>query len=253
MFIYCTRVLHLSEHEAYLRIAVARASRKHPMLLDMLRDGRLCLSGIALLHRHLTEANRETLLKRAAHKSKRQIEELVAEISPKPNVPTSIRKLPPRQGKAKPTQAAVLGPDRVDSFRSEPEPARPTVVKPLAPARYKIEFTASAELRSKLERLRSLMRSSVPDGDLATIIEEAVTEKLERIESKRYGKTKAPRKSLEETDTSASSRYIPAPVRRAVCARDGNQCVFVDENGRRCTERNNLEFHHRKPYGCSQK
>ena len=41
MFVYCTEVLHLSEHEAYMRIAVARASRKYPVLLTMLRDGRL--------------------------------------------------------------------------------------------------------------------------------------------------------------------------------------------------------------------
>ena len=84
---------------------------------------------------------------------------------------------------------------------------------PLSPARYKIEFTAGAELREKLERLRALMRSSVPDGDIATIIEEAVTEKLERLEAKRFAKTKAPRKSLEETNPSPSSRYIPAAVK----------------------------------------
>ena len=45
MFAYCTGALHFSEAEAYLRIAVARASREHPMLLPMLRDGRLHLSG----------------------------------------------------------------------------------------------------------------------------------------------------------------------------------------------------------------
>ena len=55
MFAYCTGALHLSEGEAYLRIAVARASREHPMLLAMLGDGRLHLSGIALLAPHLTE------------------------------------------------------------------------------------------------------------------------------------------------------------------------------------------------------
>jgi hypothetical protein len=60
------------------------------------------------------------------------------------------------------------------------------------------------------------MRSSVPDGDLATILEEAVTEKLEKLEAKRYGKSKKPRKNLAKTDTSPSSRFIPAPVRRAV-------------------------------------
>ena len=46
MFTYCTEVLHLSEAEAYLRIAAARASRKYPLLLAMLSDGRLHLSGM---------------------------------------------------------------------------------------------------------------------------------------------------------------------------------------------------------------
>jgi len=36
MFQYCVDVLHLSEAEAYLRIAAARVSRRHPALLTML-------------------------------------------------------------------------------------------------------------------------------------------------------------------------------------------------------------------------
>jgi len=47
MFEYCRRALGLRENEAYLRITVARAARENPALLDMLRDGRLHLSGIA--------------------------------------------------------------------------------------------------------------------------------------------------------------------------------------------------------------
>ena len=46
-------------------------------------------------------------------------------------------------------------------------------VQPLSPGRYRIQFTASTELRDKLERLTALMRSSVPDGDLGAIIESA--------------------------------------------------------------------------------
>jgi hypothetical protein len=266
MFKYCTEVLNLSEHEAYLRIEVARASREHPMVLEMLAEGHLHLSGIALLRRHLTKTNRETLLKRAAKKSKRQIEELIAEISPKPDAQATIRKLPEKRPKAK-QKSIELGPDRVPRPNSEPaqndseaevevaapsapSPARIALMKPIALARYKVEFTASAELRDKLERLRALMRSSVPDGDLAAVIEDAVTEKLEKLEARRYGKTKAPRKILEEIDTSPSSRYIPAPVRRAVYERDQGQCTFVDDSGRRCNERNRLEFHHDgRPYG----
>jgi hypothetical protein len=83
MFAYCTEALHLSESEAYLRIAVARASRQHPMILPLLGDGRLHLSGIALLAPHLTAENREVLLRRATHQSKREIEELIAEVAPR--------------------------------------------------------------------------------------------------------------------------------------------------------------------------
>jgi 5-methylcytosine-specific restriction endonuclease McrA len=112
-----------------------------------------------------------------------------------------------------------------------------------------VQFTASAELQGKLERLRSLMRTQVPDGDLATIIEQAVTEKLERLESRRFANTKKPRKSVADSDTSRRSRYIPAAVRRAVAERDGKQCYYRDERGRRCTEHSELEFHHRHPFG----
>ena len=114
-------------------------------------------------------------------------------------------------------------------------------MKPLSPGRIEVKFTASAELRDKLERLQALMGSGAPGPDLAQVIDAAVTEKLERLEARRFGKTKAPRKGLAETDTSGSSRHIPAAVKRAVCERDGSQCGFVDEHGRRCTERNRPE------------
>ena len=94
MFAYCTQALHLSEAEAYRRITVARAARKHEVLLAMLRDGRIHLSGMALLVPLLTEENRDAVLERAKHRSKRQIEELVAELSPRPDVPSVMRKLP---------------------------------------------------------------------------------------------------------------------------------------------------------------
>ena len=126
---------------------------------------------------------------------------------------------------------------------------RSAVVEPLSPARYKVQFTASAELRDKLERLSALMRSEVPDGDLAAIVERAVTEKLERLEARRYAQARAPRKGLADTDTSPASRHIPAAVRRAVRERDGDRCRYVDEQGRRCSARDRLEFHHRHPFG----
>jgi 5-methylcytosine-specific restriction endonuclease McrA len=296
LFAWCTEILRFSEQEAYARITAARASRKHPMLLEMLRDGRLHLSGIVRLAPHLTLANRQAVLKRATHRSKRQIEELVAELEPKPDAKAKIRKLPERRATAHSatghglppafvgrasggpgSRGAAGGEVRPDPGASDrrlpglrldtlagsgpqlcpgrvaasPKPALSGSgrVEPLAPARYRVQFTASAELRDKLERLRALMRSSVPDGDLAEIIDQAVTEKLERLESKRFGKTRRPRKGLAGVKTTPSSRHIPAPIRRAVYERDGGRCTFVDRQGRRCTARKHLEFHHDDPYG----
>jgi len=128
-----------------------------------------------------------------------------------------------------------LGPDGVET--PPPNPSRPAVVESLSPDRYKVQFTASVQLRDKLERLLALMRSEVPDGDLATIIEKAVTEKLERLEARRYATTSAPRKELGDTDTSPTSRHIPAAARRAVRERDGNRCGYVDERGRRSAKK----------------
>lgn len=101
---------------------------------------------------------------------------------------------------------------------SRPRP--PATVEPLAPALYQVKFTADQELHDKLERLQALMRTTVPNGDLGAIIDAAVTEKLERLEAKKLGKTKTSRKTLAETDTTPTSRYIPAPVRREVWERD---------------------------------
>jgi hypothetical protein len=120
MFTYCTQVLHLSEHEAYARITVARASRRYPALLAMLGDGRLHLSGIGKLVPHLTDANHEELLVRATHKTKGEIEELLAAIAPKPDVAPAVRRLPARVETRSTSELGELGPDRVRPVLSMP-------------------------------------------------------------------------------------------------------------------------------------
>src|SRR5262249_42712121 len=45
-----------------------------------------------------------------------------------------------------------------------------------------------------------------------------------------------------------NSRHVPNAVRRVVYVRDEGRCAFVSAEGRRCTERVFLEFHHGDPY-----
>jgi hypothetical protein len=273
MFVYCTESLRLSEAEAYRRITVARAARRFPALIGMLRDGRLHLSGLARLVPLLTAENCEALLARATDLTTRQVEALVAELAPRPDAPSVVRKLPQAQSLTVASQPPLERPDaelvprrapstvppelvarRVEMDASAPAnptpaPPRPPVIEALAPARYKVQFTASAALRDKLERLTALFRLNVPDGDLAAVFDYAVTQALQRLEARRFGKTAAPRKTLAASDTSRATRAVPAAVRRAVHERDGGRCRFVDDQGRRCSERHRLEFHHRHPFG----
>ena len=106
----------------------------------MLADGRLHSSGIAKLAPVLTKANCEELLARAAHKTKRKIEELVAEVAPKPDVPPTMRKLPARREPFKRAPMLELRPDAVEAPTqpelapaTRPAPVKPAVVEPLAP------------------------------------------------------------------------------------------------------------------------
>src|SRR5438477_4129611 len=84
MFSFCVGELGFSEDAAYSRILVARAARRLPALVEVIRSGSLHLTGARLLAPHLTAENHVEVLARAAGKSKREIEELVAALAPQP-------------------------------------------------------------------------------------------------------------------------------------------------------------------------
>jgi hypothetical protein len=101
MFAYCVKELHMSEGQAYMRIQAARLGRQFPLVVELFERGALHLSAIKLLAPHLTADNHVQVLERASFRGKREIELLVAELAPKPDVPNRMRKLP--EGSRTPT------------------------------------------------------------------------------------------------------------------------------------------------------
>jgi hypothetical protein len=271
LFTYCTQVLHLSEHAAYGRIEAARAARWYPVLLERLADGSISLTTVTLLAPLLTAENHLELLEAARHKSKRQVEELVAQRRPMSAVAFSIRKLPTRGASPAPPLAASLEPP--STSRATPVPAtdagktaptfvvgaspaqaiashvaRPVVMGPLSADLYKLQMTLSRETIEKLRRVQDLLRHTIPSGDPAAILDRALTLLIVQLERRKVAATGSPR---APRDVAPGSRHVPAAVRRAVWARDEGRCAFVGAAGR-CTERGFLEFHHVAPYaaGC---
>src|SRR5256885_5260230 len=94
LFGYCTQALRLSEDAACSRIRVARAGRQFPRVLDLLASGSVSLTSLRLLAPHLTPENHQAVLARAVGRTRQQVEALVAELAPQPDVPTTVRKLP---------------------------------------------------------------------------------------------------------------------------------------------------------------
>jgi hypothetical protein len=252
LFTYCTQVLHLSEHAAYGRIEAVRAARRFPRILELLAAGDLTLTAVGLLAPHLTPTNCLDLVNRARHKSKREVEYLVAQIRPRPDVVSSVRKLPAPRPQPALADVSVPHDEHGAASRSDQrnkpddqESAKRTAgPAPLAPERYKVQFTVSRETFDKLRGAQDLLRHTIPDGDPAAVFDRALTLLVSELERTRLAATKAQRRPRP---TSPTSRHIPAEVKRAVWTRDAGRCAFVGTNGR-CTETGFLEFHHVVPY-----
>ncbi len=230
LFVYCTRVLRLSEHAAYGRIEAARASRRFPVLLEMLERGDLTLTSLCLLAPHLTVANHADVLARARHLSKREVEEVVASLHPRADVPTLLRRIPERPVRGvndSPATSPVdipCSPTVTASRAKTPEPtARPTI-QPLSPQRYRLQVTLEAATREKLQRVQDLLRHQIPSGDLAMILDRALDLLLADLERTKMASAARPRVGRR---ANAKSRHIPAAVRRMVWRRDGGRCAFT--------------------------
>jgi hypothetical protein len=94
LFVYCRDALGLTDNEAFNRIEVARAGRRFPAILEMLVAGAVHLTAIKLLAPHLTPENHLRVLESARGKTKVEIEMIVVSLSPRPDVATSLRRIP---------------------------------------------------------------------------------------------------------------------------------------------------------------
>jgi len=186
MFEFCVERLGFSEDEACRRIEVARLARRFPVMFPLLAEGTLSLSAAALLE-PLDAGNVEELLAGVSGKSVRKAKEFLAACFPGEDVPSTVRKLPERaasstivesaraESAAQPEMKAANlagvsntscsdAPHRMARSSEPSEKARADVLEPLSSERYAIRFTASKELKDKLELARDLLRHASPSS-----------------------------------------------------------------------------------------
>jgi hypothetical protein len=218
MFTYCTQILRFSEQEAYTRIRAGRVAVRFPVVLDRLTDGSLNMTAVVLLAPHLTESNHEELFAAARHKTRHEVEKLIAALRPLPAVPTILRKLPARKGEPqnaetlfsenagnvveKPAfeqsltansvvsefQSGGVSPTRTSTALSAPTAlSRPAIVLPLAPQLYKLQVTITEETQQKLKQAQELIRHQIPDGSTAKILDRALDLLVEKLKKQKFG------------------------------------------------------------------
>ena len=318
MYAYCTEVLHMSESTASRRIRTARAARQFPVILPMIAEGKLHLSAVSLLATHLRPQNVASLLAEATHRSKAEVELILARRFPRPDVPESVRPLSEPNTASSPTAqvvaniAAQLSPVTVvptisnetaksveplcagdetravhqvvsqvvaaaaaaaakrgseavpDSMLASiadavaqtivnaaasvaPNAALPgeahAKVTPRSAGRYAWQLTADQEMQELFEEAQQLIGHAGP-RDLQAVLKRALEVLVATLRKAKYAATSQPR----EAPVNANGRPVPHAVVRAVSERDGCQCAFKDPDGRRCSERINLQFDHVIPF-----
>ena len=275
MYKYCVGHFHLSEAAAYKRIYAARLIRRFPAVHDALAEGRVHLSGLIQLMACLRRDNVEELLAAATHKSRRQIEKMLAERFPKADVPATIREVGAAPTVSVP-EGTELSPGKVEEptqllnanelplGAAAPTPAEDPVipaltsgsqpqalaqapvdrdrVKPLSAKTYCVQFTMDEASHELLRQAQDLLGHRVAPGDLAGVFSRALRAYVALLQRRKFAATDRPHR--KSRPTRRDSRHIPAHVRYAVWERDGGQCTYESESGHRCEERRDLEFDH---------
>jgi len=240
MLAYCVGELGLSRDEAKQRIHIARAGRTCPGVFEALEQGRIHLTGLRLLAPHLTPENADDLLAAAAHKSKEEIEELLAARAPRMDVPAMV--------------ASVVegAPEHAGNTDSQGVTAAQTAaarscdrITPLSAESYAVQFTRSREADERFRYAQTLLGSRVKSTDLAEVYGRAIEALIQKLEKVGFGACANPRKGRR---TRSGSRHVSNDVKRAVWIRDQGQCTYKSASGRRCEARRDLQFDHKKEF-----
>jgi hypothetical protein len=263
LFVFLHRELGLSKGAAYYRKTAAELVQRYPEIIEPLRDGRLCLSSVTALAKVITPENRDDVLPRFFHRSKREAAEVVAEMCPieappRRAVVTAIRPapsaalpVPPLALPASPEQGSEVHLENLARSNAssegggsslQPEAAEPPVVEPLNADLRRYHLTVSKRFLAKLDAARDALSHAKPGATPEEVLEAGLDLLLAK-DAKRKGLVVRPRK----TPPPSSADRVPAHKRRAVFERDGGRCQYPLASGGVCGSTYRVQLGHLTP------
>jgi len=263
---YCVRVRGWSHDVARKRIRAARKGRQFPEILDALRDGRVHLTAVAMLVKHLNRENVSELIAAATHKTMDEVAVLLAVRFPGQPVSTVFRPIGREGGAARPLTPAVpvdrsfppetpeaqafdlsaaLGGGAARPLESTPathsESPEPNPTAPTPVAVWELRCVLPCQAEVFIRRAQDLRGGSTDPAGIPDLLVAALEHYVGHLEKQKFAATQKPRTA--QAPPSDDPRHIPAPVKRAVRERDGERCTFVGSDGHRCESRA-VQFDH---------
>lgn len=263
---WCIDFFHFSKDAAARRIHAARTAREFPLLFAAVEDGRLHLTAIRLIAPHLTPENVEEIVAAVTHRTCEEVEEFLARrfvrlktfldgkdgpspqaldppLIPEGSDPTPAGTTLPIAGATLPTGEEVTLMIPSHALRRTMTAPTPRPTSPHAPEP-RVNVALEKRVHEALQYARALLSHSLPLASESQVIERALHDLIAKVERAKFGAAKRPR---PPRPNELRARGIPAHVRRVVWLRDGGQCTFVSESGRRCEARRLIEFDHIEP------
>jgi 5-methylcytosine-specific restriction endonuclease McrA len=233
---FCTDVLGMSSDSAWRRMKAASLADRFPEVVKpLIAEGRVHLTGLALLDKVVTRENGERLIQEAVGKTTTEIKAIIAREQPE-TCAAGVRKLPPRQ----------LSQDswRFQATMDAATKALLTEVQDIAD-----EDDCNVILREALAAYRdalrvkkqnALKRPSEAEGqarNAATRAEGQARDAASKADG--HGRDAASMRRAHDPNDPRIPRWMEREVRE----RDGHQCTFVGHGGR-CPARRDLQVHH---------
>ncbi|MEZ4750613.1 MAG: HNH endonuclease signature motif containing protein [Bdellovibrionota bacterium] len=237
LFTYLVSALRLSESQAFNFINVARKATEVPALKTQILSGALSVSKARKIVPVLTTANQQEWIPKAIALPQKEIERQVADTQPSLKIPERL--------------------------------------SPKTAGRTELRCGLSVEVEAKLKRAQDLLSTRKRRGvSLEETLEEVLEYYLRKKDPVRKARGKQLRRSERQTATNTRTpipkrstaaplielskpvarqvneprprrtRYLPAPVRQTVNARDEGRCRYREPDGKRCRHTRWVEIHH---------
>ena len=260
MYDYCVQELGLSEDAALRRLNASRLAASRPVFFDAIADRRLTLSSLLLLTSYVGAASAEELVSGLAHKSLAQSREWLARRFPLHVIETRVEFVS-RNGERQSVELGATVGSNDDSALGQVALTRPALMEsnevsdsteplpgshvwPLSAEYVAYQFSAHRKTHELMMRAMALLGHDIAVNDVEAVIARGLEALVRELEKRKHGlHTDARTSATDETTT----RHIPSAVRAQVFERDGGQCAFMTDDGKRCECREALQYDHVLP------